>query len=233
MSPSLRPLRHPLLSHICHNLTAHHNKTSVYPLHHIRRQFNAISSSLLTSHPNLTLRLNVVVTTASARYSSSNTTSDDNKTVSSSDDKPKTDTTEAKDTVQALGKVPINEDIKVVPKLPKERQSSTGMTTGRNFITPIRAMNEYLLKPIDLNDLRKFQRRSPYANEPPITVYLRKDIETKALQIWGSFDALHRALLKRKEEEQKYIDNVFHVKKLLKDFKRQHDPEAKARSRSY
>ncbi|CAG2106030.1 unnamed protein product, partial [Medioppia subpectinata] len=85
---------------------------------------------------------------------------------------------------------------------------------------------------IDLNDLRKFQRRSPYANEPPITVYLRKDIETKALQIWGSFDALHRALLKRKEEEQKYIDNVFHVKKLLKDFKRQHDPEAKARSRT-
>lgn len=97
-------------------------------------------------------------------------------------------------------------------------------TTSRNFITPIRAMNEYLLKPNDLNDLRKFQRRSPYANEPPITVYLRRDIEAKyfsntslfhlilyksfrALHIWGSWDVLHKALLKRQEEEQKYIDS--------------------------
>jgi zinc transporter 9 len=71
----------------------------------------------------------------------------------------------------------------VVPKLSKDRSkdktSFSNLTTGRNFITPIRAMNEYLLKPNDLNELRKFQRRSPYANEPPITVYLRKDIETK------------------------------------------------------
>lgn len=78
-------------------------------------------------------------------------------------------------------------------------------------------MNEYLLKPNDLNDLRKFQRRSPYANEPPITVYLRKDIEAKALQIWGSFDALHKALLKRKEEEQKYSDSLFKLNDLSSD----------------
>ena len=52
-------------------------------------------------------------------------------------------------------------------------------SSARNFITPIRAMNEYLLKPNDLADLRKFQRRSPYENEPPITVYLRKDVEAK------------------------------------------------------
>lgn len=40
-------------------------------------------------------------------------------------------------------------------------------------------MNEYLLKPADLNELRKFHRRSPYDNEPPITVYLRRDVEAR------------------------------------------------------
>ena len=38
---------------------------------------------------------------------------------------------------------------------------------------------EELLDIADLGDLRKFQRRSPYNNEPPITVYLRKDVEAK------------------------------------------------------
>ena len=40
-------------------------------------------------------------------------------------------------------------------------------------------MREYALDIADLGDLRKFQRRSPYNNEPPITVYLRKDVEAK------------------------------------------------------
>ena len=40
-------------------------------------------------------------------------------------------------------------------------------------------MREYALDITDLVDLRKFQRRSPYNNEPPITVYLRKDVEAK------------------------------------------------------
>jgi hypothetical protein len=32
-------------------------------------------------------------------------------------------------------------------------------------------------------------------------------LSDRALQVWGSFDVLHKALLKRKEEEQKYIDS--------------------------
>jgi len=49
----------------------------------------------------------------------------------------------------------------------------------RNFITPVRAMSDFLLKPSDLEGLRKTKRRSPYESEPPITVYWRKDVESK------------------------------------------------------
>lgn len=49
----------------------------------------------------------------------------------------------------------------------------------RNFITPVRAMSDFLLKPSDLENLPKTKRRSPYEFEPPITVYWRKDVEAK------------------------------------------------------
>ena len=49
----------------------------------------------------------------------------------------------------------------------------------RNFITPLRAMNDFLLTPADLEGMRKTLRRSAHADEPPITVYWRKDIEAK------------------------------------------------------
>lgn len=55
--------------------------------------------------------------------------------------------------------------------------------TERNFITPMRAMTEYLLKQSDLESLPKVFRRSPYESEPPITVYYRKDVEAKANEV--------------------------------------------------
>lgn len=55
--------------------------------------------------------------------------------------------------------------------------------TERNFITPMRAMTEYLLKQSDLESLPKVLRRSPYESEPPITVYYRKDVEAKAIEV--------------------------------------------------
>lgn len=63
----------------------------------------------------------------------------------------------------------------------KKRQSVdlNKCSTERNFITPIRAMTDFLLKPTDLDGLRKTKRRSPYENDPPITVYWRKDVEAK------------------------------------------------------
>lgn len=53
--------------------------------------------------------------------------------------------------------------------------------TERNFITPIRAMTEYGLKLQDLEGLKKTLRRSPISDNPPITVFLRRDVETKCV----------------------------------------------------
>lgn len=55
----------------------------------------------------------------------------------------------------------------------------------RNFITPVRAMSDFLLKPADLEGLRKTKRRSPIENEPPIVVYWRKDVESRLIN--GSY----------------------------------------------
>lgn len=106
----------------------------------------------------------------------------------------------------------------------------TQASTERNFITPIRAMNEYLLKPLDLSDLRKFKRRSPYEDAPPITVYLRRDVEARSLQVWGTWDAFQKEVTKRKVLEESYRDSVLNVKKVLREYKRQNDPEAKLRA---
>lgn len=59
------------------------------------------------------------------------------------------------------------------------RVDLTAPSVERNFITPIRAMSDFLLKPSDLENLRSTKRRSPYENDPPITVYWRKDVEAK------------------------------------------------------
>lgn len=102
-------------------------------------------------------------------------------------------------------------------------------TTERNFLTPVRAMNEYLLKPDDLVGMRRFTRRSPYENEPPISVFLRRDVEGKALEVWGTWESLRRELKKRKKLEDSYKETVLSVKRLLKEYKRQNDPEERVR----
>lgn len=122
-------------------------------------------------------------------------------------------------------------DVTVVPKAKKGRTKLdvSVETTERNFLTIIRAMNEYLLKPQDIQDLRKFQRRSPYESEPPINVYLRADVEARAIQVWGTWDNLQKELRKRQLLEDSYKESVLNVKKILKEYKRQTDPEAKLR----
>ncbi|KAM0727586.1 Proton-coupled zinc antiporter SLC30A9, mitochondrial [Formica fusca] len=91
----------------------------------------------------------------------------------------------------------------------------------RNFITPVRAMSDFLLKPSDLESLPKTKRRSPYELEPPITVYWRKDVEAKALEVWGSREALLKELLKKEVERKIYQQNVFTVKRRLRDYRRE------------
>lgn len=61
----------------------------------------------------------------------------------------------------------------------KKRTDRNTESLERNFITPSRAMSDFLLKPTDLETLPKTKRRSPYEFDPPITVYWRKDVEAK------------------------------------------------------
>lgn len=104
-----------------------------------------------------------------------------------------------------------------VKPLPKKRKrvDLSQSSLERNFITPVRAMSDFLLKPSDLESLPKTKRRSPYECEPPITVYWRKDVEAKALEVWGSRENLNKQLLKRDIEKKKYQQSKYLFCKLL------------------
>ena len=70
----------------------------------------------------------------------------------------------------------------------------------RNFITAIRAMKEFLLKPEHLEGMRVTIRRSAKDNDLPLNVYWRKDVEAKSLAVWGSMDALEKEKEKREKQ---------------------------------
>lgn len=91
----------------------------------------------------------------------------------------------------------------------------------RNFITPNRAISDFLLKLSDLESLPKTKRRSPYEEEPPITVYWRKDVENKAIKVWGSRENLLKECLKRELEKKKHQQNAFTMKRRLRDYRRE------------
>uniref|UniRef100_A0A3B3X946 Proton-coupled zinc antiporter SLC30A9, mitochondrial n=1 Tax=Poecilia mexicana TaxID=48701 RepID=A0A3B3X946_9TELE len=91
--------------------------------------------------------------------------------------------------------------------------------TKNNFITAVRAMNEFCLKPSDLEQLRKIRRRSPHDDTEAFTVFLRSDVEAKALDVWGSIEALDRERNLRKEVEREYQENIFRNQQLLKEYK--------------
>uniref|UniRef100_T1GUV0 Cation efflux protein transmembrane domain-containing protein n=1 Tax=Megaselia scalaris TaxID=36166 RepID=T1GUV0_MEGSC len=76
-------------------------------------------------------------------------------------------------------------------------------------------------KASDLESLAKIKRRSPYEQEPPITVYWRKDVEAKAIEVWGSRENLLRECLKREIERKKHQQNIFTVKRRLRDYRRE------------
>ncbi|KRT81834.1 hypothetical protein AMK59_5409, partial [Oryctes borbonicus] len=114
------------------------------------------------------------------------------------------------------------------PVKKRKRVDFTVSSLERNFITPVRAMSDFLLKPSDLESLPKTKRRSPYEQEPPITVYWRKDVEAKALEVWGSKDNLTKEQLKRDIEKKKYQQNIFTVKRRLRDYRREMGRSAEA-----
>lgn len=90
---------------------------------------------------------------------------------------------------------------------------------GKNFLTIKQALREYALELCHLNGLREFQRRSPVIGNPPIIVYMRKDIERQALNVWKSATQLDRELKKRAESEKKkqiLVHNLSTFGELLK-----------------
>lgn len=91
----------------------------------------------------------------------------------------------------------------------RERVDFSRSSLERNFITPARAMSDFLLKMSDLESLPKTKRRSPYEQEPPIIVYWRKDVEAKAIQVWGSRENLLRECLKREIERKQHQQSVY------------------------
>uniref|UniRef100_A0A8C0J9F5 Proton-coupled zinc antiporter SLC30A9, mitochondrial n=1 Tax=Chelonoidis abingdonii TaxID=106734 RepID=A0A8C0J9F5_CHEAB len=79
--------------------------------------------------------------------------------------------------------------------------------TQNNFITGVRAINEFCLKSSDLEQLRKIRRRSPHEDTEAFTVFLRSDVEAKSLEVWGSPEALARERKRRKEAEIEYRES--------------------------
>ncbi|XP_032682993.1 zinc transporter 9 isoform X1 [Odontomachus brunneus] len=115
----------------------------------------------------------------------------------------------------------LKDDITLKKAKKRIRVDKSTSSLERNFITPVRAMSDFLLKLTDLETLPKTKRRSPYELEPPITVYWRKDVEAKALEVWGSREALLKELLKKEVERKIYQQNVFTVKRRLRDYRRE------------
>lgn len=99
----------------------------------------------------------------------------------------------------------IISDLIVVVVVAKKRKriDVTVKSLDRNFITPARAIADFVLKSSDLETLLKTKRRSPYDNAPPITVYWRREVEAKALAVWGSKEALEKEVAKRALERRK------------------------------
>ncbi|XP_025949355.1 proton-coupled zinc antiporter SLC30A9, mitochondrial isoform X1 [Dromaius novaehollandiae] len=116
---------------------------------------------------------------------------------------------------QSFLKEPIQVKVKAVLK----KREYGPKYTQNNFITGVRAINEFCLKSSDLDQLRKIKRRSPHDDTETFTVYLRSDVEAKSLEVWGSPEALARERKRRKEAEIEYRENLFRNQRLLKEYK--------------
>lgn len=129
----------------------------------------------------------------------------------------------AKKAATALGSTPQGltkaETIQVKVRAVLKKREYGAKYTQNNFITAVRAMNEFCLKPSDLEQLRKIRRRSPHDDTEAFTVFLRSDVEAKALDVWGSHEALARERNLRKEVEREYQENIFRNQQLLKEYK--------------
>ncbi|KAI0979618.1 hypothetical protein GJ496_003295 [Pomphorhynchus laevis] len=110
----------------------------------------------------------------------------------------------------------------IIKVIPRKRINYDVDYTANNYVTPIRALYEYILNPEDLEGLKVYTRRSPYQQESnPIKVFLRADVEAKALEIWGSLQNLQDKFARRKRsgyfsENQDFVK----LKKALRDYQK-------------
>ncbi|XP_021491174.1 proton-coupled zinc antiporter SLC30A9, mitochondrial isoform X1 [Meriones unguiculatus] len=116
-------------------------------------------------------------------------------------------------------KAPLKQDpLQVRVKAVLKKREYGSKYTQNNFITGVRAINEFCLKSSDLEQLRKIRRRSPHDDTESFTVFLRSDVEAKALEVWGSLEALAREKKLRKEAEIEYRERLFRNQRILREY---------------
>ncbi|GAB1289698.1 Zinc transporter 9 [Apodemus speciosus] len=116
-------------------------------------------------------------------------------------------------------KAPLKQDpLQVRVKAVLKKREYGSKYTKNNFITGVRAINEFCLKSSDLEQLRKIRRRSPHDDTESFTVFLRSDVEAKALEVWGSLEALAREKKLRKEAEIEYRERLFRNQRILREY---------------
>ncbi|CAF2623094.1 unnamed protein product [Rotaria sp. Silwood2] len=123
--------------------------------------------------------------------------------------------------------VPIKAPVPAVLKVRTRKSMLTDYTasyTENNFITAVRAMHEYSLKPSDLETLKQYKTRSPYSEVVEtgemLTVYRRSDVEKRAYEVWGSPEMLNKEKAKRAKARQQEYEAIFSLKKSLKEYQK-------------
>ena len=69
--------------------------------------------------------------------------------------------------------------------------------------------------------ITQYKRRNPfdeYGNTELINVYLKLDVEAKAIIVWGSLDNIAKEKEKRRNEYDQHRQAVFNLKKTLRDY---------------
>ncbi|XP_067944192.1 proton-coupled zinc antiporter SLC30A9, mitochondrial-like [Watersipora subatra] len=87
------------------------------------------------------------------------------------------------------------------------------------FITPLRAMREYLLTPGELSSLWSTTKRSPYEKSHPITLYLRRDVEKRAKEKYGSLEVLEQEKEKARRQEDLYLRGLTSNRPIIFEYK--------------
>uniref|UniRef100_A0A8C9DTD1 Proton-coupled zinc antiporter SLC30A9, mitochondrial n=1 Tax=Prolemur simus TaxID=1328070 RepID=A0A8C9DTD1_PROSS len=127
---------------------------------------------------------------------------------------------ETAENIGAELKAPLKQEpLQVRVKAVLKKREYGSKYTQNNFITGVRAINEFCLKSSDLEQLRKIRRRSPHEDTESFTVYLRSDVEAKSLEVWGSPEALAREKKLRKEAEIEYRERLFRNQKILREYR--------------